>query len=187
MRQLMTVPAEQDERIAELVREEVQRTLRGFRRKTTIVAFSGEMDRMFAALSLASASAACGLETTVFFTFWGLSALRKPAAKSGLGKSWLDRMLARMLPAGCGKLPVSRMNFGGGGAAFFRWLMHSRNVQSAGDLLDDARALGVRLVACQMSLDVLGLRREELIDGIEIGGAATFLQDASESTVTLFV
>ena len=111
----MTVPAEQDERIAEFVREEVQRALRGFRKKTTIVAFSGEMDRMFAALSLASASAACGLETTIFFTFWGLAALRKPNTGSRPGKSWLDRILARMLPSDCSKLPVSCMNFGGAG------------------------------------------------------------------------
>lgn len=155
-------------------------------RKTTIIAFSGEMDKLFAALSLASASAACGLETTVFFTFWGLAALRKPGS-SGAGKSLLNRMLGRMLPTGCARLPVSAMNFGGAGAMFFRWLMRSRNVQSPNELLEDARSLGVRLVACQTSLDVLGLRHEELLDGVEVGGAATFLKDASESGMTLFV
>jgi peroxiredoxin family protein len=187
----MVAPVEQDAQLAALVRQEVARALpqalKGYRRKTTIVAFSGEMDRMFAALSLASASAACGLETTIFFTFWGLAALRKPKGTGGARKSWLDWLVGRMLPSGCGSLPVSSMNFGGAGAWFFRWLMRSRNVQSVAEMLNDARSLGVRLVACQMSLDVLGLRREELIDGVEIGGAATYLQDASESTVTLFV
>jgi peroxiredoxin family protein len=182
----MTLAEDQEARIAELVRDEVQRSLRSFRRKTTIVAFSGEMDRLFAALTLASASAACGLETTVFFTFWGLSALRKPPSR-GVRKTWLNRLVGAMLPAGPGALPVSRRNFGGAGALFFRWLMRSRNVQSPAEILTDAQQMGVRLIACQTSLDVLGLRREELLDGVEIGGAAAFLGEASQSTVTLFV
>ncbi len=181
-----------EQRIEELVRQQVREELREFRRRTTIVAFSGEMDRLFAALSIASASAACGLESTVFFTFWGLAALRKPDAggtpEAGpVKKKWLDRILGAAIPAGCARLPVSAMNFGGAGAAFFRWLMRRRNVQSPQDVLLNAQALGVRLIACQMSLQVLGLSREELIEGVEIGGAATFVRDAAESTVTLFV
>ena len=177
---------EQQVCLEELVRVQVREEMRQFRRKTTIVAFSGEMDRLFAALSMASASAACGLETTIFFTFWGLAALRRPGTRRAT-KPWVDRLLGRMLPSGCESLPVSAMNCGGMGAIFFRWLMRRKNVQSTGEVLQDAQALGVRLIACQMSLDVLGLAQEELIEGVEIGGAAKFLRDASESTVTLFV
>jgi len=96
-------------------------------------------------------------------------------------------MLQYLLPSGCQRLPVSAMNWGGAGGAFFRWLMRSRGVQSLPELLADARDLGVRMVACQMSLDVLGLEREDLLDGVETGGVTIYLKDAMDSAVTLFV
>lgn len=170
----------------EWVRQEIAAALKAHRRKATIVAFSGDMDKLFAALTIAAGAAASGLETTVFFTFWGLAALRVPA-RARKNKSWLDGMLGKMIPAGCGGLPVSAMNFGGAGAGFFRWLMRRRNVQSVAEIMADAQELGVRMVACQMSLGVLGLDRDELMEGIAIGGVATYLADAAESTVTLFV
>ena len=157
------------------------------RRRMTIVAFSGEMDRLQAALTMANGAVACGMEATVFFTFWSLAALRDPKRCPRPGGIWLDRLLRRMLPTGSSRLPISNMNFGGAGAAFFRYVLRTRKAQSLRELLADARELGVRLVACQMSLGVLGLSAGDLLDNVETGGLAGFLEEASDSAVTLFV
>lgn len=153
--------------------------------QVAILAFSGEMDKLFAALAIANAAAAAGMEVTIFFTFWGLSAIRRQAG--ALGKGFLDRLLGWMTPVGCGRLPVSRMNFGGLGASFFRWLMRERNVQDLESLLADAQDLGVRLVACQTSLHVMGVRREELLEGVEFGGVAKYVEIASRAKINLCV
>ena len=151
------------------------------------MAFSGEMDRLRAALTLANGAAACGMQATLFFTFWSLAALRDPKRPARGVKTWLDRLLRAMLPSGSGRLPISSMNFGGAGAAFFSYVLRKRNVQSLTELLADAQELGVRLVVCQMSLGVLGLTAGDLLDGVEFGGLTAFLEEASDSAVTLFV
>jgi len=137
--------------------------------RATLVVFSGDMDRCLAAM---------------YFTFWGLSVLRKGGARK---KRLRDRMIAAMLPRDAGSLGTSRMNFLGLGPRFFRKIMRDKNAQSLPELMELARELGVRMVACQMSMEVLGLSREELVDGIEYGGVATYLGDASESGLTLFI
>ena len=153
--------------------------------RTTIVAFSGDMDRLFAALTIASGSAAMGMDVSMFFTFWGLSALKVRTTYSG--KSVGQKMAAMMLPGGPASVPTSRMNMAGMGPVFFKMLMKQKNVQALPEMMDMVQELGVRLVACEMSMGVMGISREELIPGIDYGGVATYLGDAARSKVTLFI
>ena len=157
------------------------------RRKKTFVVFSGDLDRVMAAFVLANGALAMGDEVTIFFTFWGLSAIRKEQAVATSGKGLLDRMFGWMLPRGLGRLTLSKMHMAGMGTAMMKHVMAQKQVASPQELLASARKQGLKLVACSMSMDVMGLRPEELLDGVEIGGAATFLAEADESNVTLFV
>ncbi|MEZ5398988.1 MAG: DsrE/DsrF/DrsH-like family protein [Bryobacteraceae bacterium] len=176
--------------IRSIVAEEVARELARRDRalpckKLAILVFSGEMDRVFSALAMANAAAAMGMDATVFFSFWGAAVLRKAASPAG--KPLIERLLGRMMPAGPDVLPVSRMNFGGLGAVFFRWWMGKKQMQSLTEMLDDARDLGVRLMICETSLAVMGFRRDEIIAGVESCGVTGFLRHASESGPVLFV
>ncbi len=153
--------------------------------RTTIVAFSGDMDRLFAALTIASGSVAMGMEASMFFTFWGLAALKVKTSYSG--KSFGQKLAALMLPGGPDRVPTSRMNMAGGGPIFFKMLMKQKKVQSVPEMLDMVQELGVRLVACEMSMGVMGISRDELLPGIDYGGVATYLGDAARSKVTLFI
>jgi NADPH-dependent 2,4-dienoyl-CoA reductase/sulfur reductase-like enzyme/peroxiredoxin family protein/rhodanese-related sulfurtransferase/TusA-related sulfurtransferase len=155
--------------------------------RKTIVVFSGDLDKVLAAFVIANGALAMGDKVTLFFTFWGLSALRREPAAPVAGKPLLDRMFGWMLPAGIGRLTLSKMHMAGMGTAMMKHVMKSKNVESASQLLAKARAAGIRLVACSMSLDVMGLKPEELIDGVEIGGVATFLAESSRSNATLFI
>jgi peroxiredoxin family protein/TusA-related sulfurtransferase len=156
------------------------------RRNKTIVVFSSDLDRVMAALIIANGAAAMGQRVTLFFTFWGLSALRRPDAPI-LQKPFMARMFGWMLPRGAARLPLSRMHLAGVGKAMMSRVMQAHHVSPVAALLAQAQAQGVRLVACSMSLDVLGLRREELIDGVEIAGVAAYLAEADEASANLFV
>lgn len=128
-----------------------------------------------------------GKPVSLFFTFWGLNVLRRPDAPP-LDKSFMDRMFGAMMPAGVGKLnSISRMNFLGFGAKLIRKVMRDKRVDDAASLLKNLVDGGAQLIACQMSMDVMGLRHEELIDGVELGGVAAFLGEAHESAMTLFI
>jgi NADPH-dependent 2,4-dienoyl-CoA reductase/sulfur reductase-like enzyme/peroxiredoxin family protein/rhodanese-related sulfurtransferase/TusA-related sulfurtransferase len=152
----------------------------------TVVVFSGELDRVMAALIIANGAAAMGQRVTLFFTFWGLSALRRPDAPP-MNKPFMARMFGWMLPKGAARLPLSRMHMGGMGKAMMNRVMRSHNVAPLATLLAQAQAQGVKIVACSMSLDVLGLKPEELIDGVEIAGVAAYLAEADAATANLFV
>ncbi|MGI5863525.1 MAG: FAD-dependent oxidoreductase [Myxococcales bacterium] len=153
----------------------------------TLVVFSNDLDRAMASLIIATGGAAMGRKVTLFFTFWGLSLLRKPQAPSASGKDWKKRAFGWMLPKGPDELSLSKMNMGGMGAAMMKRVMKESNVDSVAQLLEKARQMGVKLVACQMSMDVMGFDRSELIDGVEIGGVASYLDEASRARVNLFV
>ena len=153
--------------------------------RATIVAFSGDMDKLFATFVIATGAAVTGMEVSIFFTFWGLNAIRQKAVLKG--KGLCEKLMALMLPSGPSRLGTSRLNMFGAGPAFFRYVMKKRNVQSLPDLVAMAREAGVRLVACQTSMEVMGIRKEELIDGVEFGGVATYLADARDSKITLFI
>lgn len=152
----------------------------------TIVVFSGDLDKAIASFIIANGAAAMGKKVTMFFTFWGLNILRKEE-QVRVNKGLMDRMFGMMMPRGSKKLGLSKMNMGGIGARLIRKVMKDKNVSSLEELIDQARGNGVRLVACNMSMDVMGIKREELIDGIEVGGVAAYLGEAEKSNVNLFI
>ncbi|HHW03185.1 MAG TPA: hypothetical protein GXX35_10310 [Thermoanaerobacterales bacterium] len=154
--------------------------------KKTIIVFSGDLDKAMAAFIIATGAAAMGDEVTMFFTFWGLNILRK-AKKVQVKKDFLERMFGFMMPRGPEKLGLSKMNFGGLGAKMMRYIMKRKNVNTLTELMENARALGVRIIACTMSMDVMGIKKEELIDGIDYAGVATYLGEADEANVNLFI
>lgn len=155
--------------------------------KKTIIVFSGDLDKLLAAFVIANGAAAMGDDVTMFFTFWGLNALRKEGAGTTEGKSSLQKMFAKMLPKTPSDAPLSRMNMGGMGARMMKKVMREQNV----DNLETMRSLAVeqeiKMIACTMSMDVMGVKEEELIDGVEFAGVATYLGDADEANVNLFI
>lgn len=152
----------------------------------TIIVFSGDLDRVLASFIIANGAAAMGRPVTMFFTFWGLTALRKQE-KQPVKKTMMEAMFGVMLPRGSRKLTLSRMNMGGMGTAMMKKIMHDKNVDSLEELIRKAMAAGVKIVACTMSMDVMGIKEEELIEGVELGGVGAYLGDAEESNVNLFI
>jgi peroxiredoxin family protein len=153
--------------------------------RLSMVVFSGDLDRVLASFVIASGAAASGMEVSMFFTFWGLTALRQK--RESRGKTLFQKLMGWMTPVGIRGLGVSKMNFGGIGAKMLRTMMRQQGVPQPEEMAQMARDLGVRIVACQMSMDVMGIHKEELIDGVEVGGVATFLGDATRSKATLFI
>jgi Uncharacterized conserved protein len=152
----------------------------------TIIVFSGDLDKVLASFIIANGAAAMGRKVTMFFTFWGLTALRKPE-KQNVKKTFIENMFGSMLPRGTGKLHLSRMNMGGMGTAMMKKIMNDKNVDSLETLMKKAMDNGIKIIACTMSMDVMGIKQEELIDGVELGGVGTYLGDAEESNVNLFI
>jgi peroxiredoxin family protein len=172
-------------------REQTERTLAELRERTVdnraaLVVFSGDLDKVLAGFVIATGAAAAGLETSMFFTFWGLAALKKKGAASGQ-KNVMERMFALMTPSSTQSLGTSRMNFLGMGAVMLRKMMKDKQIASLEELMQLAGELGVKMIACTMSMDAMGVGKEELIDGLEYGGVATFMADAASSRVTLFI
>ena len=154
--------------------------------KLVIIAWSGDLDKVWPQMILATTGAAMGMQTTIFFTFWGLFSLVRDE-KHITGENWMQRMVAMMDRPGMEHLKLGKMNFAGAGPAMMKKLAKEHNVASPGELLEMARDLGVKLVPCQMTMDLLGLRREDMIDGLdEPAGATTMLMEAQEA-VTLFI
>jgi NADPH-dependent 2,4-dienoyl-CoA reductase/sulfur reductase-like enzyme/peroxiredoxin family protein/rhodanese-related sulfurtransferase/TusA-related sulfurtransferase len=153
---------------------------------TTLVLFSGDLDKALAGFIIANGAAAMGSDVTMFFTFWGLNILRKGESVS-VDKNAVERMFGWMMPRGADQLKLSKMNMGGMGAAMIKGIMRKKNVATLPELIRTAREAGVRLVACSMSMDLMGIRREELIDGIEEGGVAMYLGKAESGNVNLFI
>jgi len=152
----------------------------------TIIVFSGDFDKAVAAFIIANGAASMGLKPTLFFTFWGLNVLCRDNPVS-VKKTLVERMFGWMMPRGARKLALSRMNMAGMGLAMIKGIMKKKNVSSLPDLIASARAGGVRLVACAMTMDLMGIKPEELIDGVETGGVAAYLEKAATGTVNLFI
>jgi len=156
--------------------------------KKTIIVFSGDFDKMMAAFIIANGAAAMGDDVTMFFTFWGLNALRKPEKVAvSQKKSILQAMFGKMMPRGANRLGLSKMNFVGMGAPLMKKVMKAQNVMTLDELIATAKEQGIKLVACTMSMDVMGLREEELMDGLEYAGVASYLGEADEANVNLFI
>jgi len=156
------------------------------RDKKTLVVFSGDLDKVLAAFVIATGAASMGSEVTMFFTFWGLNALRRGGPQAA-GKPLLDLMFGWMMPAGAEALKLSKLNMLGLGTALMKRVMRQKRVASLPELMAQARQSGVKLVACAMSMEVMGLRREELVDGVELGGVAAFLAEAEDGGMTLMI
>jgi pyridine nucleotide-disulfide oxidoreductase family protein len=155
-------------------------------KEKTMIVFDGDLDKALAAFIIATGSAAMGNKVNMFFTFWGLNILRKsnpPIVK----KDIMSKLFAIMMPKGSKKLTLSKMNFGGMGTKMMKDIMKKKGISSLEELIAQAQKAGVKMTACQMSMDVMGLKKEELIDGIEIGGVATMLNDNDNSNMNLFI
>lgn len=153
--------------------------------RVAMVVFSGDLDKAIAAFIIATGAAAMGMQVSMFFTFWGLNAVKKQ--KVFAGKNVIEQGFTAMLPGGLGQTGLSQMNFFGAGAKIIRRLMKQHDVSSPEELFGLAQELGVRMVVCDMSRELLGVADAELVDGLETGGVATFLGDAARAKVTLFI
>jgi NADPH-dependent 2,4-dienoyl-CoA reductase/sulfur reductase-like enzyme/peroxiredoxin family protein/rhodanese-related sulfurtransferase/TusA-related sulfurtransferase len=156
------------------------------RDKKSFVVFSGDFDKVLAAFIIANGAAAMGDEVSMFFTFWGLNALRRPEAPP-VEKTLVNKAFARMMPAGPEQMKLSQMHMLGGGTAMIKKIMRDNKVPSLPELIASAQRSGVRLVACTMTMDLLGLHEDELLDGVEFGGVAMFLGQANESNGAFFI
>lgn len=150
----------------------------------TIVVFSGDLDKAIAAFIIANGALAMGKKVTMFFTFWGLSILKRKNLEK---KSWIEKMFAMMLPKNSNQLPISKMNFFGIGAKLIRWVMKQKNIMSLEELMKKAIESGVEITACTMSMDVMGITQEELIDGINYGGVGQYLGATEGANTNLFI
>jgi NADPH-dependent 2,4-dienoyl-CoA reductase/sulfur reductase-like enzyme/peroxiredoxin family protein/TusA-related sulfurtransferase len=152
----------------------------------TLVVFSGDLDKVMAAFIIANGAVAMGSRVTMFFTFWGLNALRKASAPP-VEKPFLDRMFGMMMPKGADRLTLSNLNMLGAGTLMMKHVMKEKQVEDLPSLIAQARRAGIRMIACTMTMDVMGMKKEELLDGLDLGGVATFLAEADRSGTTLFI
>ena len=156
--------------------------------KLSMIVFSGVLDKALAAFIVATGAVAMGMEVVMFFTFWGTTILRNKKKKVG-GKDMMGKMFGAMLPTGTDDVKLSNMNMGGMGTAMMKSLMKKKNVASLEEMLALAEELGVRIYVCEMSMDLMGFKREEFIEYQHMGfaGVATFLQDSQSSKILLFI
>ena len=159
----------------------------GQEEKLSLIVFSGSLDRLIAALVLATGAAAMGMQVSMFFTFWGTAALRRASGR--VKKTLLERLFGWMLPKGVTRLPLSQMNMAGGGPAMIRYVMKKNGVASVEEMIELCKELGVELHVCSMSMELLGMKPEELIDypGRSFCGVAKFLETAAPGKITMFV
>lgn len=156
------------------------------KKKTTIVLLSGDYDKAMAAYIIANGAAAYDHEVTIFHTFWGLNALRKDESIS-VEKGFLEKMFAKMMPRGADKMGLSKMNFAGFGPKLIKKVMKKHNAMPLPKLIEMAQEQDVKLIACTMTMDLLGLQEEELLDNIEFAGVAAYLAEAEDGNVNLFI
>jgi len=156
------------------------------RKRMTLIVFSNDMDKAIAAFILATGAASAGMHVTMYFTFWGLALLRK-RNYFRRGKTLVERMFGWMLPEGPEEARLSKMNFLGAGTLLMKSVMKKKKIPGLKDLVNMASSLDVKIVACTTSMEIMGIKPEELIDNIEVGGVATYLGKARDSAVNLFI
>ncbi|MCB2187293.1 MAG: DsrE/DsrF/DrsH-like family protein [Deltaproteobacteria bacterium] len=172
--------------------EELQKKVAGLKpgpqNKLAMVVFSGDMDKLLASMIIASGAAAMGMEVVLFFTFWATAALRDPESHPK-GKDFMSRMFGWMLPKGRNEVKLSQMNMGGMGTSMLKSLMKKKNAPTLDQLFEICADLGVKIKVCEMSMDLMGFKREELIDypDMEFVGVATFLAHARNAANQLFI
>lgn len=155
-------------------------------KSTNIILFSGDYDKAMAAYIIANGAAAYDHEVTIFHTFWGINALRKQE-EMNVKKGFLEKMFGRMMPKGAEKLALSNMNMVGMGPKMIKHVMKKHNALTLTELIDMAREQEIKLVSCTMTMDLLGLQKEELLDGVHYAGVAAYLADAENGAVNLFI
>lgn len=170
------------------LQEKVERLEKGTKDQLSLVVFSGDLDKLLAALVIATGATAMDMKVKLFFTFWATAALRDKTKKTK-GKDFMSKMFGMMLPKGSSKVKLSKMNMGGMGTLMMKNLMKKKNVASLEEMFTTAGELGVEINICEMSMDLMGIKKEELIDypNMNICGVATFLVDAEESKIQLFI
>lgn len=151
-----------------------------------LLVFSSDLDKVLAAFILATGAASAGMRVSMFFTFWGLNVLRRERIAK-VRKPFMDNLFGMMMPKGINDLKLSKMHMLGVGTALMKRTMKKKNISSLPELLRTAKELGVRLVACQLSMEVMGLTKEELIEGLEYANVQTYLEDASKAKINLFI
>ncbi len=156
--------------------------------KISMIVFSGDLDKLLASLIIATGAVAMGMKVNLFFTFWGTAVLRDPR-KSAKGKNLMSKMFGFMLPNGARKVKLSKMNMGGMGTAMMKTLMKKKKVASLEEMLTLAGQMGVQICICEMSMSLMGFKREEMIDypHMSVCGVATFLAEANTSRIQLFI
>lgn len=152
----------------------------------TIVVFSNDFDKVMASFIIANGAAASGKPVTMFFTFWGLNVLRKSQFVN-VKKNLIEKMFGWMMPKGAEELSLSKMNMGGLGSIMMKTIMKNKNILSLKELIQTAQKSGVKFIACSMSMDVMGIKAEELIEGVEIGGVAKYIAEANQANSNLFI
>jgi peroxiredoxin family protein len=154
----------------------------------SIAIISGDLDKILATMIISLAAAAMETKVKLFFSFWSLSALRDPK-KRAKSKDFISKMFGIMLPKGRNKLKLSKMNMSGIGAALIKKLMKKQNILSLDEMFEQAEELGIEIIVCEMSMNLMGIKKEELIDYkyLSYAGAASFVADAGESNIQLFI
>jgi peroxiredoxin family protein len=178
---------ELEKQIQEL-KERVTRMEAGTKDQLSMVVFSGDLDKILAAMIIATGAAAYDMEVKLFFTFWATAALRDPK-KSGKGKNMIEKMFGMMLPKGSNKVTLSKMHMAGMGTSMIKGIMKKHKVASLPEMFKTAGELGIQINICEMSMNLMGFKKEEMIDypKMTICGVATFLSDAQESKIQLFI
>ncbi len=152
----------------------------------TLVVFSDDMDRALASFVIANGAASMGKKVTMFFTFWGLNVI-KDANRPKVKKDMMGSMFDKMMPGHAGKLRLSNMNMGGMGRRMMKLRMKDKNVDALETMIQQAKDSGINMIACQMSMDIMGVHKDELIDGVNIGGVANYLEEAEQANLNLFI
>lgn len=170
------------------LQKKVNKMEKGTKDQLTMVVFSGDLDKLIAAMIISVGAAAMDTKVKLFFTFWATAALRDKK-KSAKGKTFMGKMFGMMLPKGATKLKLSKMHMAGMGSSMIKGLMKKKNVPSLEEMFKTAGELGIEINVCEMSMDLMGLKKEEFIDypHLTICGVATFLADAEESKTQLFI
>lgn len=177
--------AEKEVTIADLEKRIAKLEKQMPKKKVSIIVFSGDLDRVLASFIIATGAVAMGLESSMFFTFWGLSVLRKQ--KKYAGKKFINKLTTLLSPGGPQDLPLSQMHFFGLGTQMMKKHMANMNIASLEELIKLAQELGVKMTACEMSKTMMDYDESEILEGVEIGGVGTFLAEAMDSRTALFI
>ena len=151
----------------------------------TMVVFSGDLDKALASFIIATGAASYGKEVTMFFTFWGLNIIKKPGVT--IKKEGLDQAFSKMMPSHAGKLPISKMNMAGMGARMIKHVMNKKKVDSLEVMIEKAQSMGVKMIACTMSMDIMAVTKDEIIDGVDFAGVGAYIGDTEKSNLNLFI